>query len=204
MNRDWNKSTLVPVNKRLSNGPDLRRDCPVTESTCVHDENWDQSTLCSSKPIHTIDNSYNSKKSHGVSNEYQKSLIERYQEDIHEKRIKKEALVGVRLALRKRIAEEFPTASEEKLAAETFKMLSNYEEESKKMCIEPIDSKYYCPNIKLTCKDRRYKEFFHNGIFKLNETEGYFSWTCCMNERRDSKGCVSRAINPDRWMLDSI
>jgi len=94
---------------------------------------------------------------------------------------------------------EFPNASEERLQAMVQRLLNEKLLADEKMARFPVQHESFRPNLSLTTQDRRYKMHHHPGTYTFCENEKRFSWSCCMNFDKDSKGCEFKICNPDSW-----
>lgn len=132
------------------------------------------------------------------------SLLERYylkNKDIEDKKIEYQDLKDL---FKHELRVEFPNASEERLQSMGQRLLEEKLLSDVKLKRFPVQHESFRPNLSLTTQDRRYKQFHHPGAWSMNEKEGRFSWSCCMNYREDSKGCAVKVVNPDRWCLDGF
>jgi hypothetical protein len=51
--------------------------------------------------------------------------------------------------------------------------------------------------------NRKYKEYFNDGVYEYNEKEGCMVWSCSMNPNRDFRGSSFVVRNPDAWNFAS-
>jgi hypothetical protein len=51
--------------------------------------------------------------------------------------------------------------------------------------------------------NRKYKEYFNDGVWEYNEAEGCNVWSCSMNPNRDFRGSAYVVRNPDAWNFAS-
>jgi len=94
---------------------------------------------------------------------------------------------------------EFPNASEERLQAMSQRLLNEKLLADEKVGRFPVQHESFRPNLSLTTQDRRYKMYHHPGTYSFSEISSQYSWSCCMNFGKDSKGCESKICNPDSW-----
>jgi hypothetical protein len=61
-------------------------------------------------------------------------------------------------------------------------------------------------NLSLTQKDRISVVWTHTGVWHKFGAAGReeWSWSCCMNEEKDSKGCSASLKDSNRWNLASF
>jgi len=112
---------------------------------------------------------------------------------------------------KKELKVEFPNASEERLQAMAQRLLNEKLLADKKTSMFPVQHESFRPNLSLTTRSSRYKEYYHPGAWQFREDDdsdeeaegggrkrGRWAWSCCMGEDK-SKGCQFRVINPDAW-----
>jgi len=132
------------------------------------------------------------------------SLLEQYylkNKDIEDRKVEYQDLKDL---FKHELRVEFPNACEERLQSMAQRLLEEKLLSDVKLKRFPVQHESFKPNLSLTTQDRRYKQFHHPGAWSMNEREGRFCWSCCLNYREDSKGCAVKVINPDRWCLDGF
>jgi len=93
---------------------------------------------------------------------------------------------------------EFPNASEERLQAMAQRLLNEKLLADKKTSMFPVQHESFRPNLSLTTRSNRYKEYHHPGAWQYRELDKCWAWSCCMGGE-NSKGCVCTTVNPDAW-----
>jgi len=94
---------------------------------------------------------------------------------------------------------EFPEASEERLQAMSKRLLDEKLLADEKRNKFPVQNERFRPDLSLTVKDRRYKEYHHPGTWIWNPQEDRHCWSCCLSFGENSRGCEHRIKNPDAW-----
>lgn len=68
---------------------------------------------------------------------------------------------------------------------------------------EVIDSgATFKPDVAQTLRSRKTKAYSHTGVWGACSASKHACWSCCMSTVQDSRGCQSRLVDPDRWVLD--
>ena len=99
------------------------------------------------------------------------------------------------------IRQEDPTISPEHLRGKLFRLFNQQVDRIEKgVCERPLSRLLTRPVISITCKSRRYKEWFHTGIFGPHGDRDGF-WSCCSSLDKNSRGCEYRIIDPDAWCV---
>jgi len=101
---------------------------------------------------------------------------------------------------KKELKVEFPNASEERLQAMAQRLLNEKLLADKKTSMFPVQHESFRPNVSLTTRSSRYKEFHHPGAWQYNQLDKCWAWSCCMGGEK-TQGCQSRVINPDAWCI---
>ena len=63
------------------------------------------------------------------------------------------------------------------------------------------------PDVKKTLRKETVTYRHHNGSYQLDRTStkvGKKAWSCCMNKREESDGCVVKRVDKQRWNLDGF
>ena len=63
------------------------------------------------------------------------------------------------------------------------------------------------PNMKKTLKKETITIRYHNGVYEVDRfsaKEGKKAWSCCMNKREDSEGCVVRKVDKQKWNVEGF
>jgi len=63
------------------------------------------------------------------------------------------------------------------------------------------------PDMTKTLKYQTVIERSHNGKYELDrfsKKEGKKAWSCCMNKREESEGCVVRKIDKQKWNVEGF
>jgi hypothetical protein len=110
-------------------------------------------------------------------------------------RQKKVQYSGTREEIKRELRQLYPSASDERLVAMSFRLLDEKLLAEEKLRRQPIANESHRPNLSLTAIDRRFKVRMHPGVYT---PEG---WSCCLNNDPNSGGCESKIANPDRWCL---
>lgn len=99
---------------------------------------------------------------------------------------------------KKELKVEFPNASEERLQAMAQRLLNEKLLADRKTSMFPVQHESFRPNLALTTRSNRYKEYHHPGAWQYRELDKCWAWSCCMGGDK-SKGCQVTVINPDAW-----
>jgi len=114
-------------------------------------------------------------------------------------REKKIDFADLKAQFKRELHVEFPNASEERLQSMAQRLLNEKLLADEKMARFPVQNESFRPNLSLTTQDRRYKMHHHPGAYSFSEISARYSWSCCMNFDKDSKGCEHKICNPDSW-----
>eukprot|EP00743_Colponemidia_sp_Colp-15_P001980 GILK01002153.1.p1 GENE.GILK01002153.1~~GILK01002153.1.p1 ORF type:complete len:295 (+),score=31.52 GILK01002153.1:272-1156(+) len=125
--------------------------------------------------------------------------IQRQKQLMESLRQEKEQTVEVRHKIREEYLFLNPSASEAKSTAAVHRILH----ETRRKEEHAEGKRNQKPDMTLTTISRRYKEFYHPGIWEFSNIEHRHGWSCCMNFKKDSQGCSYSVQNPDSWCLDS-
>jgi hypothetical protein len=99
---------------------------------------------------------------------------------------------------KKELKVEFPNASEERLQAMAQRLLNEKLLADKKTSMFPVQHESFRPNLSLTTRSSRYKEYYHSGAWQYRELDKCWAWSCCGGGDK-SKGCEMKIVNPDAW-----
>nr|CEL69966.1 TPA: hypothetical protein BN1204_056615 [Neospora caninum Liverpool] len=106
-----------------------------------------------------------------------------------------------RQALFECVRKQLPGASKERCWAEVRRIFGDAMNYEKRRPLDPNYAVFAKPNLSLTDRGRKYREYFHTGKFDRCAIDGREAWSCCLNPNRSSRGCHERVVNPDAWRL---
>jgi len=142
----------------------------------------------------------NKTKTKGATYTNPEQLSKNIQEQVREKKAQDMAL---REKLSMEVRNEFPGATEEALNAMVTRKI--YEIEQKEHV--PMDPELTLkPDMKKTLRHETLIERHHNGKYELDRfsDKGKKAWSCCMNKREDSEGCVVLKVDKQRWNVEGF
>jgi len=111
---------------------------------------------------------------------------------------------AMKMMLRKEFHYEDPLASEARIEAVVHKRLIEQKRAEKATAYDPdIQETRKKPDMSKTLISVKKKVYHHNGAWTHSNIEGCHAWSCCMNTKKDSQGCVLQIVDPNRWNLAS-
>lgn len=62
------------------------------------------------------------------------------------------------------------------------------------------------PDCKKTIRHETVVERHHNGKYEVDRfsQKGKKAWSCCMNKKEDSEGCVVKKVDKQKWNVDGF
>ena len=142
----------------------------------------------------------NKTKSKGVGYTAPENLSKQIQTNVREK---KDADAEVRARLTDEARVEFPDGSDEAINAIVTRKI--YEAELAANVPEDCELTLK-PNMKKTLRRETVTERHHNGKYELDRfsDKGKKAWSCCMNKREDSEGCVVKRVDKQKWNVEGF
>lgn len=118
-------------------------------------------------------------------------------------RQRKETDADMRARLTQEARVEFPAGSDEAINAIVTRKI--YEAELAANVPEDVELTLR-PDMKKTLKKQIVTERHHNGKYELDRfsDKGKKAWSCCMNKREDSEGCVLKKVDKQKWNVEGF
>lgn len=136
-----------------------------------------------------------------------KSYTKPYQRQIdvlNETRMVKEQDSGQKAEILKVVQHENPDISKEKATAMVHRLVQESKDKNKQDELHGVKSETFRPDLTETLRKNYRKKAKHDGVFHLNEALQKEIWSCCLNESKESEGCVVSYKNQDKWQLLSF
>uniref|UniRef100_A0A7S3HX71 Uncharacterized protein n=1 Tax=Favella ehrenbergii TaxID=182087 RepID=A0A7S3HX71_9SPIT len=118
-------------------------------------------------------------------------------------REKKEADTEIHNKIKAEVRNEFPAGTDEAINAMVVKKIYNLEQAEHVLSDPELTLR---PDVKKTIRRETITERYHNGKYELDRfsEKGKSAWSCCMNKREDSEGCVVRKVDKHKWNLSGF
>ena len=105
-------------------------------------------------------------------------------------------------SIREKLVQEYqqanPGVSKERTIAAVFKHMQD--DRLNQSEIQPRAT--FRPEVGLTLRHRKRKEYCHTGVWGTVGGEKRECWSCCLKAEKEGPGCQSKVVDPDRWLLE--
>ena len=139
-------------------------------------------------------------KMQGVGYTAPEQLTKNIQKQVREK---KEQDAELRARLEAETRNEFPAGTDEAINAIVTKKIYEIEQAAHLPDDPELTLK---PNMKKTIRHDMVTQRHHNGKYEIDRfsDKGKSAWSCCMNKREESDGCVVVKLDKQRWNVEGF